>query len=94
MHACGTRTQNAGDTGSKLELNVAYDPVKNPCYDNYKAIDVSKVKEIPYDYDGLMGVPISFIKKWNPFQFDIVDIVRPIIGGQAKFTRIIIRAKR
>jgi hypothetical protein len=45
-----------------------------PRYDNYDAIDVSKVKEIPLDYDGVMGVPITFLNKYNPEQFEIVGL--------------------
>ena len=41
-------------------------------YDNYNAIEVSFVKNIPGDYDGLMGVPISFLDKYNPKQFEII----------------------
>lgn len=43
-------------------------------YDNYDAIDVSKVKNIPMDYDGVMGVPITFLNYYNPDQFEIVGI--------------------
>ena len=50
--------------------------VSNACwftaYDNYNAINVNKVKLIPKDYDGVMGVPITFLDKWNPEQFEIV----------------------
>ena len=50
----------------------ADDPSKYPHYDNYDAIEVSKVKDIPEDYWGVMGVPISFMDKYNPGQFDII----------------------
>jgi len=43
-----------------------YDPEANPKYDNYDAIDVSSANDIPSDYDGLMGVPITFMDKYNP----------------------------
>ncbi len=43
-----------------------------PKYDNYDAIEVSKVSNIPMDYDGIMGVPITFLDKYNPNQFEIV----------------------
>lgn len=43
-----------------------------PKYDNYDAIEVSKVADIPLDYDGVMGVPITFMDKYNPEQFEIV----------------------
>lgn len=45
-----------------------------PEYDNYKAINVDRIADIPYDYKGVMGVPISFIGKWNPKQFEILGV--------------------
>ena len=45
-----------------------------PHYDNYDAVEVSKVSEIPYDYDGVMGVPITFMDKYNPEQFSIIGL--------------------
>ena len=45
-----------------------------PHYDNYDAIDVSRVEEIPYDYDGAMGVPLSFMDKYNPEQFELLGL--------------------
>ena len=45
-----------------------------PDYDNYEAIEVGRVKEIPMDYDGVMGVPITYLGKHNPEQFDIIGI--------------------
>ena len=47
-------------------------PEKYPKYDNYYAIEVSKVDEIPGDYDGVMGVPVTFLDKYNPKQFEII----------------------
>lgn len=44
-----------------------------PKYDNYDAIEVSKVADIPFDYDGAMGVPITFLDKYCPDQFEILD---------------------
>ncbi len=49
-------------------------PEKYPKYDNYDAIEVSKVADIPKDYDGVMGVPITFMDKYNPDQFEILGI--------------------
>ena len=49
-----------------------YNPEDNPRYDNYDAIEVGKTGDIPMDYDGLMGVPITFLDKYNPAQFEIV----------------------
>lgn len=49
-----------------------------PKYDNYDAIDVSKVKNIPIDYDGVMGVPVNFMSKYNPEQFEILGSNRGV----------------
>ena len=57
-----------------LILYKSYDPEDYPTYDNFNAIEVSKTKEIPMDYDGVMGVPISFLDKYNPDQFEILGI--------------------
>ena len=51
-----------------------YTPEEYPHYDNYDAIEVSKVGNIPCDYDGVMGVPITFLDKYNPAQFEILGI--------------------
>ena len=52
----------------------ADDPSRYPHYDNYDAIEVSKVKDIPEDYWGVMGVPITFMDKYNPAQFELIGI--------------------
>ncbi|MGI6224222.1 MAG: adenine-specific methyltransferase EcoRI family protein [Prevotella sp.] len=49
---------------------------KYPIYDNYNAINVGKSDEIPYDYDGIMGVPITFLDKFNPKQFEILGLTQ------------------
>lgn len=53
-------------------LYKTYNPEEYPTYDNYDAIEVSKTKDIPMDFDGVMGVPITFLDKYNPNQFEIV----------------------
>ncbi|WP_202973118.1 adenine-specific methyltransferase EcoRI family protein [Capnocytophaga canimorsus] len=53
-----------------------------PKYDNYDAINVNKVADIPMDYDGVMGVPITFLDKYNPDQFEIVAIREDERGEQ------------
>lgn len=55
-----------------FDLWATYNPDDYPRYDNYNAIEVSKTKNIPMDYDGVMGVPITFMDKYNPEQFEIV----------------------
>jgi len=54
-------------------LYKQYSPEEYPKYDNYDAINVNKTKEIPMDYEGAMGVPITFLDKYNPEQFEILD---------------------
>ena len=55
-----------------LILYKKYTPEEYPTYVNYDAINVDKTKDIPVDYDGAMGVPITFLDKYNPKQFEIV----------------------
>lgn len=57
----------------ELTLYKKYSPKEYPNYDNYDAINVDKVSDIPLDYKGVMGVPITFLDKYNPEQFEIVS---------------------
>lgn len=88
-----------------LKLTCSYDPDKYPKYDNYDAINVSKVSEIPMDYNGVMGVPITFLKYHNEDQFEIIgeanhgsdnefDLFKPIVNGKELFKRILIKKIR
>ena len=76
-----------------------------PKYDDYDAIEVGKTKNIPCDYAGAMGVPISFLDKYNPDQFEIVGIDRYVednpnygkrfsINGKEIYARILIKHKK
>jgi len=56
----------------ELILFHKYSPEEYPKYENYDAIEVGKTAEIPVDYDGIMGVPITFLDKYNPEQFEIL----------------------
>lgn len=56
----------------ELDLVCHYTPEEYPHYDNYNAINVGKTQDIPCDYVGIMGVPITFLDKYNPSQFEIV----------------------
>ena len=56
----------------ELDLVCRYSPEEYPTYANYDAIEVSKTSDIPYDYSGAMGVPITFLDKYNPEQFEII----------------------
>jgi hypothetical protein len=77
----------------ELVLYKKYTPEEYPKYDNYDAIEVSKTVEIPIDYDGIMGVPISFLDKYNPEQFEILGIDRYIEGNQIPNKRFMINEK-
>lgn len=57
----------------KLISGKSYNPDDYPRYDNYDAIDVGRVVDIPEDYDEAMGVPITFLDKYNPIQFEILN---------------------
>jgi len=57
-----------------ITLYKKYTPEEYPKYDNYDAIEVSKTADIPIDYDGVMGVPITFLDKFNPDQFEIIGM--------------------
>ena len=63
----------------KMILTKKYDSEKNPKYCNFDAIDVGKTVDIPYDYKGNMGVPITFLQKYNPEQFKILGISRTLV---------------
>jgi len=66
-----------------------------PKYDDCDAIEVSKVVNIPKDYYGDMGVPVSFIDKYNPEQFEILGSNdKPLINGVEKYLRFLIRRKK
>ena len=88
----------------EIILYKKYNEEEFPKYDNYDAIEVSKVCEIPKDYDGIMGVPITFLDKYNPSQFEIVGIANSarwigsypcytIINGRKIYNRILIKRK-
>lgn len=70
-----------------------------PKYDNYDAINVDKTKDIPVDYAGAMGVPITFLDKYNPDQFEIIKFRKGdddkdlSINGKCPYFRIIIKNK-
>ena len=84
----------------ELILFHKYSPEEYPKYDNYDAIDVGKTAEIPVDYDEIMGVPITFLDKYNPEQFEIIrfrkgnDEKDLSINGKCPYFRILIRKKK
>ena len=85
---------------TELDLYKKYNAEEYPKYDNYDAIEVSKVAEIPMDYDGVMGVPITFIEKLNRNQFEIIGMTeswdegQTFILGKKNFVRLLIKRKK
>ena len=88
-----------------IVLYKKYNSVDYPKYDTYDAIEVSKTSEIPEDYDGVMGVPITFLDKYNPNQFEILgvlnsgsgneyDFAKAVVNGKNLYARILIRRKK
>ena len=89
-----------------LELYKTYNETDYPKYDNYDAINVNKASDIPMDYDSVMGVPITFLDKYCPTQFEIVGHEHDLNGdggtlhisqfeicGKGVYKRILIRRK-
>ena len=72
-----------------ITLYKKYNPEEYPKYDHYDAINVDKVSDIPADYDGAIGVPVTFIDKYNPEQFEIVDAIGrySMLSGPTDSTR-------
>lgn len=88
-----------------LILYKSYTSEEYPTYDNYDAINVDRTSDIPMDYYGKIGVPITFMDKYNPEQFDLIGKMTtttidennfgyPYINGQRKYARIIIKRKQ
>ena len=91
----------------ELTLYKKYTPVEYPKYDNYDAIEVPRFLDIPVDYAGVMGVPITFLDRYNPKQFEIVGSNRGVdqdikgiygrgsfLSGKETFKRLFIRNKK
>lgn len=90
-----------------IDLYKKYTPKEYPKYDNYEAIEVSRFIDIPKDYTGVMGVPITFLDRYNPDQFEIVGSNRGVdqdpngvygkgsyLNGKETFKRLFIRNKK
>ena len=107
----GVRYQTIGNTAwftnldhslrhEEIVLYKEYNSAEYPKYDNYDAINVNKVTEIPIDYDGVVGVPITFLGSYNPDQFEIIKFRKGdddkdlTINGKSPYFRILIRNKK
>jgi hypothetical protein len=80
-----------------IYLNAKYSTETYSNYDNHTAIEVSKTKNIPCDYKGIMGVPLTFLDRYNPEQFEIVGLKKGLDGKDLRlnnkvlYTRILIK---
>ncbi len=87
-----------------VDINLTNTYVGNedqyPTYDNYDAINVNKTKDIPYDFNGVVGVPITFLHKFNPDQFELIKFRKGddekdlSINGKCPYFRILVRNRR
>jgi hypothetical protein len=86
----------------RIVLENSYNENDHPQFDNYEAIYVSKVSDIPKDFWGVMAVPLTILGKYNPNQFEIIgeanhgsdnpfDLFKPILNGKAVYKRILVR---
>ncbi|MBP3227222.1 MAG: adenine-specific methyltransferase EcoRI family protein, partial [Bacteroidaceae bacterium] len=66
----------------ELDLVCRYNPEDYPTYENYDAIEVSKVSDIPCDWDGAMGVPTTFLDRYNPEQFELIGLAEGELGKE------------
>ena len=84
-------TSMRDDYPPKLVLSRKYVEGEYKKFDNFDAINIDKTKDIPVDYDGLMGVPITFIDKWNPEQFELIGLFcdkrngKYLINGDSRY---------
>ena len=104
-HNCWFTNLDIKKRHEDLLCYAKYDKEKYPKFDNYDAINVNLVADIPVNYKGKIGVPISFMDKYNPDQFEIIGKMSstkideynygyPYINGKKKFARILIKRKR
>ena len=82
---------NKNNEPIKLIKNYDHNIYKK--FDGYNIINIDRTKDIPKDYFGLMGVPLSFLLKWNPDQFQVVGKINPTIEGKHLFARVIIKRR-
>ncbi|MEZ7716979.1 adenosine deaminase [Leptotrichia wadei] len=69
----------------RLDVSKSYSTTEYFEYDNYKAIEVSRTKDIPYNFEGIMGVPITFLSKYNPEQFKIIGADYQVKDGELAY---------
>ena len=72
--SCWYTSLPVNKTNKELLLTKKYNPKDYPTYHNYNAININNFHNIPYNYDGIMGVPITFLDKYNPEQFELLGL--------------------
>ena len=98
---CWYTTMTPDRVNPPIVLTKRYNPADYPKYDNYDAIEVSRTENIPCDYYGVMGVPISFLDKWCTEQFEIIGNEDSLnitkggcyLNGKRLYAKILIRRK-
>ena len=106
-NACWFTNLDVAKRHEDLVLFKKYTPQQCPTYDNYDAIEVTRYQEIPADFDGVMGVPVTFLERYNPEQFEIVGSNRGVdqdpnkvygrgshLNGKETFKRLFIRRRK
>ena len=100
-----TNLEVSNDSGKKLVLTHSFKEENYPKYDNFDAVHVYRVSEIPMDYYGIMGVPLTYLKYHNDKMFEIIgeanhgsdneyDLFKPQINGKETFKRILIKRRK
>lgn len=98
VNSCAWFTTLKNNKVNKFIDLKKFDESRYSKFDNYNGINVDRTSDIP-DYDGVMGVPITFLEKWNPEQFDIVGFRKGddgkdlFVDGKYVYVRILIKRK-
>jgi len=92
-NVCWFTNLQSSVTRNFIELYKKYNPDEYPMYDGTDIINVNRLKDIPSDYMGIMGVPTSFITVYNPAQFKFINHTKPKINGKHLFERLLIQRR-
>ena len=93
---CWYTNMDNDDKRGFIPLTKTYNPDDYKKYDNYDAIEVSRFPNIPMDYDGVMGVPITILGKFNPKQFKLIGLTIPRakLNGKTLYARLLIKNRK
>ena len=99
-NVCWFTNLSTSKRNEEMILTATFNPLNYPKYDNYDGINVDRLNQIPKDYDGAMGVPITFIYNYNPNQFEIIKFRKGDDGkdlrynGKEPYFRVLIKRKK